>query len=202
MISQAVMNLATGPSAQTRGPESEMVMERARRLGAQNFHGTSDLSEADDWFQGMEGVFEAMQSSEEDKLRVATYMLRGGAWDWWKSIKGRQTRGTVLTWEDFRREFFVQYYPEVYLDQQRKRFLGLRQEKMSMAEYETTFTQLSRFSEGFMRGEVERCRFFLNGLNLEIKAKVETQHYNGYAELVQLALRVAMYENMFISRRQ
>ena len=184
MISQAVMSLATGPSAPTRGPESEMVVERARRLGAQNFHGTSDPSEADDWFQGMEGVFEAMQSTEEDKLRIATYMLRGGARDWWKSIKGRQTRGTILTWEDFRREFFVQYYPEVYLDQQRKRFLGLRQGKMSVAEYEATFTQLSRFSEGFMRGEVERCRFFLNGLNLEIKAKVGTQHYNGYAELV------------------
>ena len=49
---------------------------------------------------------------------------------------------------------------------------------------------------------MERCRFFLNGLNLEIKAKVGTQHYNGYAELVQLALRVEMYENMFINRRQ
>ena len=73
---------------------------------------------------------------------------------------------------------------------------------MSVAEYEATFTQLSRFSEGFMRGEVERCRFFLNGLNLEIKAKVGTQHYSGYAELVQLALRVEMYENMFINRRQ
>ena len=116
-----------------------MVVERARRLGAQNFHGTSDPSEADDWFQGMEGVFEAMQSTEEDKLRIATYMLRGGARDWWKSIKGRQTRGTILTWEDFRREFFVQYYPEVYLDQQRERFLGLRQGKMSVAEYEATF---------------------------------------------------------------
>ena len=80
-----------------------MVVERARRLGAQNFHGTSDPSEVDDWFQGMEGVFEAMQ-------------LRDGARDWWKSIKGKQTRGTILTWEDFRREFFVQYYPEVYLD--------------------------------------------------------------------------------------
>ena len=73
---------------------------------------------------------------------------------------------------------------------------------MSVAEYEATFTQLSRFSEGFMRGEVERCRLFLNGLNLKIKAKVGTQHYNGYAKLVQLALRVEMYENMFINRRQ
>ena len=83
MISQAVMSLAMGPSAPTRGPESEMVVERAQRLGAQNFHGTSDPSEADDWFQGMEGVFEAMHSTEEDKLRIATYMLRGGARDWW-----------------------------------------------------------------------------------------------------------------------
>ena len=91
------MNLATDPSAPARGPKSKMVVERARRLGAQNLHGTSDPSEADDWFQGMEGVFEAMQSMEEDKLRIATYMLRGGARDWWKSIKGRQTRGTILT---------------------------------------------------------------------------------------------------------
>ena len=72
----------------------------------------------------------------------------------------------------------------MYLDQQREKFLGLRQGKMSVTECEATFTQLFRFFEGFMRGEIERCRLFLNRLNLEIKAKVGTRHYNGYAELV------------------
>ena len=71
-----------------------------------------------------------------------------------------------------------------------------------MAEYEATFTKLSRFAEGYMRGEKERCKLFLDGLNLEIKSKVGTQHFNSYTELVQLAMKVEMYENMYISKRQ
>ena len=82
MISQVIMNLATGPSLQTRSLESEMLVERARKVGAQDFHGTPDPSVADDWFQKMEGVFEMIQCSDGEKLKVATFMLGGGARDW------------------------------------------------------------------------------------------------------------------------
>ena len=58
MIFQAVMNLAAGPSLQTRNMKSEMLVERAQKVGAQDFHGTPDPSVTDDWFQRMEGVFE------------------------------------------------------------------------------------------------------------------------------------------------
>ena len=94
MIFQAVMNLATGPSLQTRSLESKMLVERARKVGAQDFHGTPDSSVTDDWFQRMEGVFEMIQCSDGEKLKVATFMLGGGAWNWWKSIRARQPRGT------------------------------------------------------------------------------------------------------------
>ena len=196
------MNLAAGPSLQTRSLESEMLMERAQKVGAQEFHGTPDPSVADDWFQRMEGVFEVIQCSDEEKLKVATFMLGGEARDWWKSIRARQPRGTKLIWEDFKKEFVIQYYPDVYIDERRREFLRINQGRRSVAEYEATFTRLSQFAEGYMRREKERCRLFLDGLKLEIKSKVGTQHYNGYAELVQLAMRVEMYKNKYISRRQ
>ena len=59
-----------------------MIIERDKKLGAQEFQGTIDPSLADDWFQRMEGVFEVMQCSEEQKLSVATFLLGGGAQDW------------------------------------------------------------------------------------------------------------------------
>ena len=43
---------------------------------------------------------------------------------------------------------------------------------MIVAEYEATFTRLSKFAEGFIRGEEEKCRLFLNRLNLVIQSKV------------------------------
>ena len=101
MISQAVMNIASGSSSQTRNLELEMLIERAQRVGAQDFHGTPYPSVADDWFQRMEEVFGVMQCSEEEKLRIATFMLGGGAREWLRSIKARQSRGMELTWEDF-----------------------------------------------------------------------------------------------------
>ena len=54
-------------------------MERARRLRAQEFQGNLDPSVADDWFQVMNGVFEVMQYSDEQKLSIATFMLGGKA---------------------------------------------------------------------------------------------------------------------------
>ena len=112
MISQAVMGLASGPSSQTRNVESEAIVERARRLGAQEFQGNLDPSAADEWFQAMEGVFEVMHCSEEQKLNIATFMLGGNARDWWRAIKARQSRGVRLTWKDFQKEFHQQYYPK------------------------------------------------------------------------------------------
>ena len=48
MISQAVMSLASGLSSQSRNLESEAIVERARRLGAQEFQENLDPSVADD----------------------------------------------------------------------------------------------------------------------------------------------------------
>ena len=54
MISQAVVALASSLSSQPKNLELEMIMERARKLGAQEFQETIDPGLADDWFQRME----------------------------------------------------------------------------------------------------------------------------------------------------
>ena len=107
MISRAVINLTLGSSSQPKNLESEVIVKRARRLGAQKFQGNLDPSLANNWFQTMEGVFEVTQCSDEQKLSIAIFMLRGKARDWWRAIKTRQSRGVKLTWKDFKKEFFL-----------------------------------------------------------------------------------------------
>ena len=202
MISQAVMSLASGPSSRSRNLESEAIVKRARRLGAQEFQGNLDPSVADDWFQVMEEVFEVIQCSDEQKLSIATFMLGGKARDWWRAIKTRQSRGVKLTWKDFKKEFFQQYYPKVYINEKRTEFLRLHQGRMTVGEYESTFTSLSRFATKFVDDEEEKCRLFLEGLNLLIRSKVGMHTYNSYNELVQGAMKDEGYERQYINRRQ
>ena len=72
---------------------------------------------------------------------------------------------------------------------------------MSMADYEATFIELSRFAKAFVADEREKCRLFYHGLKLPIKAKTRMQHYNSYYELVQGALKVEEIKKEFSSRR-
>ncbi|KAL2505678.1 Retrotrans gag domain-containing protein [Abeliophyllum distichum] len=57
-------------------------IERAKRLGAEAFIGKGDPLDADNWMTQLERVFDVMEFPEEKKLRLATFLLVKGAYDW------------------------------------------------------------------------------------------------------------------------
>ena len=81
--------VASNSSSRVTGQEAVKMMESAKRLGAQEFQGTTDLAQDEAWLRRMERVFELMQCAEEQKLRIATYMFKGRALEWWNSIHNR-----------------------------------------------------------------------------------------------------------------
>ena len=123
---QAVPAVAA-PSSSSRAASRKAVkmIESARRLGAQEFQGTADPALAEAWLGRMERAFELMLCTEEQKLRIAAYMLEGRDLEWWTSIRNRQQPDIELRWEDFKREYNLQFYPSVYRDQKRREFLAL-----------------------------------------------------------------------------
>ncbi|MCI61651.1 hypothetical protein A2U01_0082908, partial [Trifolium medium] len=53
-----------------------------------------------------------MRCTEEDKTALGSYMLREEANHWWKNVRQRLGAGGVVkTWEMFKREFWVKYFP-------------------------------------------------------------------------------------------
>ena len=62
------------------------MMEIARRLGAQEFQGTTDPTEVEEWIRTLERTFGVMECPEERKVSIASFLLRGKALNWWNLI--------------------------------------------------------------------------------------------------------------------
>ncbi|MCI88717.1 hypothetical protein A2U01_0110004, partial [Trifolium medium] len=64
------------------------------------------------WLKEVEIIFEAMRCSEEHKTILGAYALREETNHWWKNAQQRiGAGGVVITWEMFKREFWVKYFP-------------------------------------------------------------------------------------------
>ncbi|KAF8378904.1 hypothetical protein HHK36_030253 [Tetracentron sinense] len=109
---------------------------------------------------------------------------------WIQRLEKNFTLMKLLTWTDFRREFFEQYYTRTYRDDKQREFLRLVQGPMTVAQYKEKFTELSRFASTVVANELDRCRRFEDGLHGEIRSAVTATGWTEYGGLVQAAMRV------------
>ena len=74
---------------------------------------------------------------------------------WWESMK-RVYDTEVMTWEEFERIFIGNYFGKVDKHAKRMEFDHLIQGTMSVLEYESRFSKLSRFALGMISEEGKR----------------------------------------------
>ena len=81
----------------------------------------------------------------------------------------------------------IEYFPLVEKDKKELEFIQLTQGKMTVIEYETKFTKLSRFAVHMVDTDDKKARRFIGGLNSNIRRMV-TQRGITYEEAVDKAL--------------
>ncbi|MQL88344.1 hypothetical protein Taro_020901, partial [Colocasia esculenta] len=59
------------------------LLERFLHLRPPMFHGEYDPDKAESWTHELERIFETMECTEEDQVRLAVYQLKGAAHEWW-----------------------------------------------------------------------------------------------------------------------
>lgn len=165
-------------------------IERAMKLGAKFFMGTSNPADAELWMKTLESIFDVMECSDDKKLRLAVFLLKGGAADWWISFRCRYPNPSVITWTNFREAFYETYYPPFYQDAKQNEFLRLVQGSMSVAEYHVRFVELSKYANAMVAEERDRCRQFEQGLIADIRPMVTAHGHRNFGLLVEAALRV------------
>ncbi|GFY95012.1 hypothetical protein Acr_10g0003970 [Actinidia rufa] len=181
------------------------LYEQFMKLNPPEFVGAIDPLVAEEWLKKLDAIFEVMEVTDEQKLILATFMLRGEARNWWESMRrmqNAQPEGVPMSWQRFVDIFNDQYFPRIYRMQKEQEFMSLKKGAMSVVEFEEKFTALSRFAPEMVRTEEMKCRRFEQGLDLQIRSRVSMFEINIYSELVNKA-KIAERDVMeFQNRRE
>jgi len=73
---------------QNAGEAKERRLDRFLRNNPPTFKGRFDPVGAQTWVQGMERIFRAMVTSDDQKVRLTTHMLAEEAEFWWTKLRG------------------------------------------------------------------------------------------------------------------
>jgi hypothetical protein len=101
--------------------------------------------DADDWLKTIEKKLQVVQCNNRKKVLFVSYQLEGPATDWWDAYVEAHEDPESINWQEFRNSFRTHHVPFGMTKLKKNEFEDLKQGSMSMNEYVTRFTQLSRY---------------------------------------------------------
>ncbi|XP_073152811.1 uncharacterized protein [Henckelia pumila] len=175
-------------AARPRLSHEEDVAERFQKKGPKEFLGTTDPLVAEGWIRSLETIFDYMGITDADRVKCATYMMKGDAALWWEgAIRGVHL--PTLTWAEFRRIFYTKYFTEDVRSRMVREFMSLRQRDKSVVEYVSQFERGCHFVLLIADSAPEKLRQFIEGLRAEVKHDVRMMDVTTYEAAVSRALR-------------
>ena len=112
------------------------------RLDTQSFYGEPNPNRAERW---LDQVTRNLDTSgivdEHARVSFAAHQLKDNAYHWWRRMQDR----VGDDYRSFEAVFLEQYFPEFAREERQQQFLELRQEGMSVTEYESTTVVIRMF---------------------------------------------------------
>jgi hypothetical protein len=128
--------------------------------------------DADDWLKLVEKKLQVVQYNNREKVLLASHQLSGPTADRWDAyVEAHEELGSI-NWPEFRATFRVHHVPQGVINL-KKEFQYLKQGSMSVNEYITKFTQLSRYAPNEVDTDEKKKECFLNGLNVGLAYALE-----------------------------
>ncbi|XP_017629047.1 uncharacterized protein LOC108472031 [Gossypium arboreum] len=112
--------------------------------------------------------------------------FRDEAYQWWLMVRDG-TQPNNLTWDLFKMSFQNKYVGSSYINTRRREFLNFTQGDRSVARYEADFLRLSRYAQGMVATEYERCVHFEDGLRDNFRVLIAPQRECEFFVLVEKA---------------
>jgi hypothetical protein len=95
---------------------------------------------------------------------LASHQLVGPVADWWDAYVEAHEEPNTINWNEFKMAFCSHHVPQGAI-MLKKEFQYLKQGSMTMSEYVTHFTQLSRYTPNDVDTDEKKSECFLNGLD-------------------------------------
>ncbi|MQL76909.1 hypothetical protein Taro_009301 [Colocasia esculenta] len=165
------------------------MIERFRRMTPPFFNGESDPILAESWLRETEKIFRAIRCAEEERVTLATYMLRERADVWWSFVLHTQFGDGAMevAWTEFVHLFRAKYIPEHVQDRMKQEFLTLTQGLMSVLEYEAKFTELSKYAPHIVADERRKVKKFIMGLKPSLRTRLVALGHRSMEQALSVA---------------
>ncbi|XP_074336755.1 uncharacterized protein LOC141673927 [Apium graveolens] len=132
----------------------------------------------------MEKAFTLAVVSEEKKVDYVSYFLKDEVNYWWETARALEEE-EVITWDRFKKIFLGKYFLRYMQTQMELKFFELKQEGMTVGEYEKKFTELARFVGDYVDTDEKIAKRFQQGLKPCLRSRVDVFELTTYAEVVQ-----------------
>jgi hypothetical protein len=119
---------------------------------------------------------------------LASHQLIGPGADWWDAYVEAHEEPKSIIWNEFKMVFRSHHVPPGIMKLKKKEFQDLKQGSMTMSEYVTRFTQLSRYAPTDVDTDEKRQDCFLNGLNDGLASALEARDFENFQAMVNKTL--------------
>jgi hypothetical protein len=133
-------------------PQQRDKLGEFQRTKPPTFSHSIEPMDADDWLKTIEKKLQVVQCNNREGVLFAAYQLVGPVADWWDAYVETHEEPETVNWQEFRNSFRTHHVPPGdhvllgVMKLKKKEFEDLKQCSMTMNEYVTRFTQLSRYA--------------------------------------------------------
>ncbi|XP_073019326.1 uncharacterized protein [Primulina eburnea] len=166
----------------------EILLARFQSLHPPMLKGTENALECENWLENIDQLFESLEYPDDRRIKLVVHQLLDVAKSWWiMTKKALEGRGTTVTWDMFKSEFYQRFFPTSYRKDRGAEFANLKQGNLNIEDYVAKFSNLLRFAPHVASDEEAKADHFINGLNPDIFTLVNTGRPNTFAEALDRA---------------
>jgi hypothetical protein len=142
-----------------------------------------------------------VQRNNCEKVLLANHQVFDPATDWWDAYVKAHEEPESINWPKFRVGFLAHPVPQGVI-KLKKEFQDLKQGSMSMNEYVTKFTKLSRYAQHEVDTDEKKRECFLNGLNDGLADALEAKNFENFQGMVNKALVLENHRGVMELKRK
>jgi hypothetical protein len=120
-----------------------------------------------------------VQCNNQEKVLLTSHQLIGPTTDWWDAYVEAHEEPDTIDWNEFKMAFRSHHVPQGII-KLKKEFKDMKQGSMTVSEYVTRFTELSRYAPNDVDTDEKKQEYFLNGLDDGLAYALEARDFKNF----------------------
>ncbi|XP_070042460.1 uncharacterized protein [Nicotiana tomentosiformis] len=152
-----------------------------------------------------ERMFRTTGILETSGVSFTTFQFSRAAFRWWEAYERRRPIDAApLTWPEFSIFFLEKFVPQSHREELHRQFERLRQDGMSVTQYEMRFCELARHVVWLVHTDRERIQRFVDGLTYQLRLLMTRERVSGatFDEVTDIAWQIDIVRSQERGKRE